>query len=147
MKTIVTKIILFSFAVIALVSCRSYGASAFGGATDIDPYTTITSVNEYDLIVEPNGVEYTIDISTPDGRIWLKNIKNEQEAKDLINAEAARKYNCAMLVRPKYTVLRDGKKILRLTVFGFPANYKNKEKDYDYVPMENRQKVDVNINH
>lgn len=142
------KTLLFGFIAFTVISCRSYyGASGFGGSTDIDPLTTITSVNEYDLIVEPNGIEYTIDISTPEGRIWLKNIKNEQEAKDLINAEAARKYNCAMIVRPKYTVLRDGKKLLRLTVFGFPANYKNKEKDYDYVPMQNRQKVDVNINH
>lgn len=28
-----------------------------------------------------------------------------------------------MIVRPKYTFLKDGKQILRITVFGFPANY------------------------
>lgn len=146
MKKIISNTVIFCFTAFAIISCRTYGGGAFGASTDIDPDTKITSVNEYDLIVSPNGVEFTIDYSTPDGRIMLKNISLDQ-AKELINAEAARKHNCAMIVRPKYTFLRDGKQILRITVFGFPANYKNAEKDYDYVPMQNRQKVDVNINH
>lgn len=141
------SILSFSLAFISLffMSCRSSQSGAFGASTDIDPYTRINSNNEYDLIVADKGVEYTIDYSTPDGRLKLKKITLEQ-AKELVNAEAAIKYNCAMLVRPKYTFLKDGKQILRITVFGFPANYKNAQKDYDYVPMQNRQRIDVNVN-
>lgn len=110
-----------------VVSCSSY-SGAFGAATDIDPTTTIRSDNEYDLIVSDQGIEYTIDYSTADGRLKLYKISLEA-AKQLVNAEAAAKHNCAMIVRPKYTYLKDKKQILRITVFGFPANYKNVRKD------------------
>ena len=32
---------------------------------------------------------------------------------------------CSLIVNPKYTFLKDGKKILRVTVSGQPAYYKN----------------------
>lgn len=127
MKAKISNILFFVLICIVAVSCRSYGGGAFGASTDIDPITTIDSNNKYDLVVSSDGIEYTIDVSTPDGRLMLKDLSLKQ-AQQLVNAEAARKHNCAMIVRPKYTYLRDGKQLLRITVFGFPANYKNSEK-------------------
>ena len=127
---------------LVISSCQTSRSGAFGADTDIDPVTSIRSVNEADLIIAENGVQYTIDISTPDGAAKLRK-QTLESAKQLVNAEAAMAHNCAMLVRPKYTYLMDGRKLLRITVFGFPANYKNTKPDYDYVPMQNRTKVEV----
>lgn len=107
-------------------SCSSTRSGSFGAATDIDPFTQIRSINEYDLLISNQGVEYTIDVSTAEGRLKLKKVSLNQ-AKELVNSEAAMKYNCAMIVRPKYTYLYKGKHLLRITVFGFPANYKNQQ--------------------
>ena len=91
------------------------------------PYTRINSFNEYDLEVSSQGVSYTIDISTPEGRMKLNKLKLH-EAENLALTEAVMKYNCATLVNPQYTNLMRGKKVLRITVYGFPAKYKNQEK-------------------
>lgn len=145
MKKTLFYLVVMVIATVTLSSCHSSYGGAFGAATDIDPYTRINSYNEYDLIIADQGIEYTIDYSTPDGRMKLRKLTLDQ-AKELVNAEAAIKYNCAMIVRPKYTFLKDGKQILRITVFGFPANYKNASKDNNYVPEQNRQRVDINVN-
>ena len=42
--------------------------------------------------------------------------------------EAVMKYKCATIVNPQFTNLAKGKKILRVTVYGFPAKFKNQEK-------------------
>lgn len=91
------------------------------------PRTRINSFNEYDLEVSSEGVSYTIDISTPEGRMKLNKLKL-REAENLALTEAVMKYNCATLVNPQYTNLMRGKKVLRITVYGFPAKYKNQEK-------------------
>lgn len=91
------------------------------------PHTRINSFNEYDLEVSSEGVSYTIDISTPEGRMKLNNLKL-RDAENLALTEAVMKYNCATLVNPQYTNLMRGKKVLRITVYGFPAKYKNQEK-------------------
>ena len=91
------------------------------------PDTEITSFNKYDLEVSSEGVSYTIDISTPEGRMKLNKLKLH-EAENLALTEAVMKYNCATLVNPQYTNFMRGKKVLRITVFGFPAKYKNQEK-------------------
>ena len=91
------------------------------------PDTEITSFNKYDLEVSSEGVSYTIDISTPEGRMKLNKLKL-REAENLALTEAIMKYNCATLVNPQYTNLMRGKKVLRITVYGFPAKYKNQEK-------------------
>ena len=91
------------------------------------PYTRINSFNEYDLEVASEGITYTIDISTPEGRMKLNKLKLH-EAENLALTEAVMKYNCATLVNPQYTNLMRGKKVLRITVYGFPAKYKNQEK-------------------
>ena len=71
--------------------------------------------------------ENTIDISTELGAAKLKNLTVKQ-AEDLAKREAIMKYKCGTLVNPQYTYLKKGKRILRITVYGFPAMYKNQEK-------------------
>lgn len=107
------------------------------------PRTYIESMNDYALDVDPEGVSYTIDISTPEGAAKLNKI-SLKEAEDLALTEAVIKYNCAMLVNPQFTNLMNGKRVLRITVFGFPARYRARpDKQYD---SNTRQEIDVNIN-
>ena len=73
----------------------------------------------------PQRVSYTIDISTTEGRAKLKNISLE-EAKQLALIECINKYNGATIFNPQFTHLVKGKDVLRVTVYGFPARYKNK---------------------
>lgn len=104
-------------------SCSTF-MSGGNGITDTEITTITHSVNEYDLDVDPQGITYTIDISTPEGRLKLNKISLEQ-AKELALQEAVIKNNCARLISPKFSHLKKGKQILRITVFGFPARYKN----------------------
>lgn len=121
-------------AVSIILTAWSFSAcnTVFSGANQRNasqtPQTRITSFNEYDLEVSNESISYTIDISTPEGRMKLNKLKL-REAENLALTEAVMKYNCAMLVNPQYTNLMKGKKILRITVYGFPAKYKNQEKN------------------
>ena len=107
-------------------SCSSTrsGSDGFTG-TEIDTYTE--SINRFDLDVDPQGITYTIDISTQEGKLKLNGLSLEQ-AKQLALEEAAIKNNCARIISPKFSHLKKGKHILRVTVFGFPARYKNSQK-------------------
>ena len=128
-----------------LSACITTKSGAFGADTDIDPWTEIDSRhNIYDLVIADQGIQYTIDYSSPDGRIKLKNI-SLAEAKKMVLSEAAMVNNCAMIVRPKFTFLKEGKQILRITVFGFPANYRNAHRGNDYVPEQNRTKTSIEV--
>lgn len=128
-----------------LSACITTKGGAFGADTDIDPWTEIDSRhNIYDLVIEDQGIQYTIDYSSSDGRIQLKNI-SLPEAKKMVLSEAAMANNCAMIVRPKFTFLKEGKQILRITVFGFPANYRNAHRGNDYVPEQNRTKTSIEV--
>lgn len=106
------------------VSSCSPVTSGGSGITDTEITTITHSINEYDLEVDPQGVTYTIDISTPEGALKLENLTLPQ-AKELALQEAAIKNNCARLISPKFSHLVKGKHVLRITVFGFPARYKN----------------------
>ncbi len=122
----VTTSLLLVCASVAFVSCstmRSGGA----GNTDTEIFTMNESYNRMDLEVSPDGITYTIDISTAEGRIKLNGL-NLAQAKKLALEEAAIKNNCARIISPKFSHLQKGKHILRITVFGFPARYKNSEK-------------------
>ena len=124
------RIIFIAIAVLvlsAMFSCSHVHSSAYSKNASIAPRTVATSVNEYDLIVSDEMVEYTIDISTPEGSLKLNKI-SESDARELALTEALQKYRCAMLVNDEYTFAKRGKKILRVTVTGFPAKYKNQEK-------------------
>jgi hypothetical protein len=41
-----------------------------------------------------------------------------------VKREAIMKYKCGTLVNPQYTHLAKGKRILRVTFYGFPTMYK-----------------------
>lgn len=86
-------------------------------------------------------ITYTIDISTPEGKQKLSNITLDQ-AKILAETEAARKYNCDRLIDPRFDFLRNGKRILRITVDGRPGVYKTREIHYD---SRTRQEIDINV--
>ena len=48
-----------------------------------------------------------------------------QQAEALAIREAVMQNRCAKLVDPQFTNLMKGKHVLRITVYGFPAKYKN----------------------
>lgn len=143
MKT-ATYIAILSLICFIVSSCSSSRSSAYGIGTTLNPTVKATSVNEYDLIIMDDYIQYTIDISTPEGALLLKK-KSLAEAQMTVENEAAMANHCDLIWQPKYSHLMDGKKILRITISGRPANYKNSQKDYDYVPMNNRTKVEVDI--
>ncbi|MDE5787239.1 MAG: hypothetical protein K2H79_01685 [Bacteroidaceae bacterium] len=97
------------------------------GITGTEVFTVNESYNRMDLEVDPQSITYTIDISTSEGLMKLNGL-SLAEAKKLALEEAAIKNNCARIISPKFSHLKKGKQILRVTVFGFPARYKNSEK-------------------
>lgn len=107
-------------------SCSSV-RSGGDGITDTEIATYTESINRFDLDVDTEGITYTIDISTAEGQIKLDGLTLEQ-AKKLALEEAAIKNNCARIISPKFSHLKKGKHVLRVTVFGFPARYKNSDK-------------------
>lgn len=137
--------ILISCIVVSLyfISCSTANTGAHSRNAYHIPVTHVQSDNDYALDVEPEGVSYTIDISTPEGAAKLNKI-SLAEAENLALTEAVIKYNCAMLVNPQFTNLTNGKKVLRITVFGFPARYRARpDKVYD---SNHRQQIDINVN-
>lgn len=133
----------FVLSLITLASCSSFRTGSHSNNAYRAPRTYIESINDYALDVAPEGVTYTIDISNPEGEAKLRNI-SLAEAEDLALTEAVIKYNCAMLVNPQFTNLTQGKRVLRISVFGFPARYRARpDKDYD---TNTRQQIDINVN-
>ncbi len=128
------KKIILALAVIAvaLSSCHKgvhkifeggYGSSINENGYQL-PVTGIESINIADVELSNDFITYTIDISTPEGQTKLNGI-NEKQAKELALTEASIVNKCSFIVNPKYTFLKDGKKILRVTISGQPAYYKN----------------------
>ena len=136
---------LLTLAAVTSIIVSSCGSSIYSGAggtdTGMSVYATGRSANDYDLVPIGDRITYTIDISTPEGQQKLKNI-SLAEAKNLAEVEASRKYNCDRLIDPRFDYLKNGKRILRITVDGRPGNYKTKEVHYD---SNTRQEIDVNI--
>ncbi len=124
-----THIILLSFvAFIAMVITTSCSVltGAGGYATDLGIETGGKSINSYDLVPVGDRITYTIDISTPEGKQKLHKL-SLNDAKRLAETEASRKYNCDRLLQPRFDYLKKGKRILRITVDGRPANYRIQE--------------------
>lgn len=142
MKTSLSFIIAFGLLMVLNSSCSTSKTGAHSNNAYHAPATYIESMNDYALDVEPEGVYYTIDISTPEGAAKLNKI-SLAEAENLALTEAVMKYNCAMLVNPQFTNLMNGKRVLRITVFGFPARYRARpDKTYD---SNTRQEIDINV--
>jgi len=123
-------IILAAIAAMAMVivcSCsRSHSDATINNAWNA-PTTIVDSYNDFDLVIEDANVSYTIDVSTPEGKIKLHKL-SEKKANELALVEVLIKYGCDMLINPQFTHLKKGKKILRVTVYGKPAKYKNQSR-------------------
>lgn len=123
MKTKITIAIYLTICVLSFCSCSIVKSGAYSNNAYQTPKTKIVSDNEYDLNVSPNSITYTIDISTPEGKAKLNKL-SLKEAENLALTEAVIKHGCALLVNPQFTNLMKGKRVLRITVHGFPAKYK-----------------------
>lgn len=123
------KYILYTtFIVLSIfISSCSTVSSGSAGITDTEIATYTESINRFDLDVDTEGITYTIDISTAEGILKLKGLTLSQAYKLALD-EAAIKNNCARIISPKFSHLMKGTDILRVTVFGFPARYKNSQK-------------------
>lgn len=115
-----------SCATLFLLSCSSVRGGSHARNADPTVAPTIISYNEYTMDLDPVGVKYTIDVSTSEGRLKLNNL-SLAEAEQLALVEAIIANNCATLFNPQYTHLKKGKRILRVTVYGFPARYKQSQ--------------------
>ncbi len=111
--------------IILTASCRTArdGGSGTKPQEVVDLYTG--SRNQVDLVIASEPITYTIDISTAEGRAKLHNLSLRQ-AEGLAIREAVMQAKCAKLVDPQFTNLMKGKRVLRITVYGFPAKYRNK---------------------
>ena len=119
---VVNTIIFTSLFLITCGTTQTTGYSGSNPAEIIDIYTG--SRTQLDLVIASEPIEYTIDISTPVGMSKLNKL-TLQQAEGLVIREAVMKNKCAKLVDPQFTNLMKGKRVLRVTVYGFPAKYKN----------------------
>lgn len=126
MKKSILSALIVALAVIGLDSCQTITGSLSQNAF-IAPRTKATSVNEYSLNVSSKSITYTIDASTRDGAAKLNKL-SLREAQKLALTEAVMKNNCVMIVNPQYTHIKKGRRIQRITVYGFPAYYNNPTK-------------------
>lgn len=115
-------IIIFALCLLAS-SCSTPRSSAYGISTR-NINTSVHSDNEYDLDVLDDYITYTIDISTEEGRLRLNGLSKE-EAAAVAERQAAIKNKVDCIFDPKFDFLTKGKAVLRVTVAGRPANYKN----------------------
>lgn len=111
-------------------SCSVQHVGTGGYDTGMGVDARARSYNNYDLVPIGERITYTIDISTPEGKQKLQNI-TLTEAKRLAEIEASRKYDCDRLIDPRFDYLKRGKRILRITVDGRPANYKTQDNHYN----------------
>lgn len=109
----------------AATSCRSLRSGSTSRNASNTVKAKISSYNELTMDLAPDAITYTIDVTTPDGKIKLHKLSLRQ-AEELALTEAVMANNCAALFNPQFTHLKKGKKILRVTVYGFPAYYKRK---------------------
>ena len=142
MKKTIQMMAMAAIATMTITSCKtSLTAGGTSAAEIIDSYTG--SVNDVNLEIAPEPITHNIDISTTDGQLKLKNLSLAQ-AKSLALREAVMTNRCAKIVNPQYTHLMKGKQVLRITVYGFPAIYKNAtEQRYN---SKTKQEIDININ-
>lgn len=142
MKKSILLMALVAIATLAITSCKtSLTAGGTSAAEIVDSYTG--SVNDVNLEIASEPITYTIDISTDEGRLKLHKL-SLPAAKSLALREAVMINRCAKIVNPQYTQLMKGKQVLRVTVYGFPAVYKNAtEQRYN---SKTKQEIDININ-
>lgn len=115
------------YILLALVAMLLVGCSPKISTRQMNAFTTVTpnivSYNELTMDIDPNPITYTIDISTREGKMKLKNLSID-EACDLALLEAIMANRCATIFQPQYTHLTQKGKVLRVSIYGFPARYK-----------------------
>lgn len=84
---------------------------------------TIASYNELTMDLDSMPITYVIDVSSEAGRTKLKGLSVD-EACDLALIEAIMASKCATIFNPQYTHLVHKGKVLRVTLYGYPARYK-----------------------
>ena len=141
MKRISFILVLIAVTAIIASSCSSIRSGSGGTDPDSNVKNIHWSDNTFDLIPVGDRITYTIDISTPEGKLNLKG-KSLDEAIRLAETKAILKYNCDRLIDPRFDYLKKGKRILRITIDGRPGKYRPREEHYD---SNTRQQFDVNI--
>lgn len=110
-----------------LVSCGSQKRS-LSNNRNFDDYgvkvqTSAVSQNAYKIKPSTKRVSYTIpDPRIPKDSKRLKGLSLDQ-AKEKVLSEAIIAHNCALIVQPTYSYDMKGKKVVRITIYGYPANY------------------------
>lgn len=118
-------IYLLSVAAVALLtSCAPKMTTRVSEAVSRVEETNV-SYNPLTMTLDSEPITHTIDISTSAGQVKLQGL-SLQEARDLVLVEALMANKCATIFKPQYTHLIDKGKVLRITIYGFPARYKNK---------------------
>lgn len=128
---------------IVLTSCGSTRAGSGGYGTGMGVHLQDHSYINYDVVPVGDIIVYTIDISTPEGKQKLQGLTVD-EAKQLAETEARRKYNCDLIINPNFDFLKKGKRVLRITIDGRPGNYKSRGNEYN---SRTRQEIDINVKH
>lgn len=110
--------------IIGLSSCSpKISTRKLNAYTTVNP--NIVSYNELTMDIDEAPITYVIDISTEAGKTKLKNLSLD-EACDLVLIEAIMANKCATIFNPQYTHLVHKGKVLRVTLYGYPARYKKK---------------------
>lgn len=108
--------------IIGLSSCSpKISTRKLNAYTTVNP--NIVSYNELTMDIDEAPITYVIDISTEAGKTKLKNLSLD-EACDLVLIEAIMANKCATIFNPQYTHLVHKGKVLRVTLYGYPARYK-----------------------
>lgn len=122
MRFIIKTAIIFGL-LSGLSSCSSqkFTVTDQGASAWVDP--VIESYNPMKMDLDSEPILYTIDISTDVGRMKLNKLTLDQ-ARKLALVEAIITNKCATLFQPQYTHLMEKGKVLRVSVYGYPARYK-----------------------
>jgi hypothetical protein len=126
MKKILVSTVMV-MAIVALVSCGSNKSSVASNRMFDDNSLKIVkaaeTTNSYNIIVGKERIQpYTIS-----DRKRLKGL-TLKEAQEKVLQEAVIARGCAMIVEPNYSYDMKGKRVVRITVVGYPGYY-NFDKD------------------
>ena len=123
-----------SISILTIIVSLSVGLSSCSpkiSTRKLNAYTTVAptikSYNELTMDLDNEPITYVIDITTEAGKMKLKNLSVD-EACDLALIEAIMSNKCATIFNPQYTHLVNKGKVLRVTLYGYPARYKQESK-------------------
>jgi hypothetical protein len=114
------NLFIYSAILLGLASCSTISQTS----TTLNVETTAKSYNQADLIVSPQKISYTMNVTAKDRRLGPAGIKEKAVALALQQAG-----NGDVLVAPQYEISSTsglfGKKIKKVVVTGYSATYKN----------------------